>query len=225
MELKALLQFPVNWKVAEEIERKYEIGRNKYGALYDLKAITILFGSEIIEEVTAEHCWSEIFDSVVTEGKERNGVTRYGLSRIIDKQRECFRESIVLPELEAIDGISINGERIKIKSPDGYERTREVKVEQDQSGMIRFQWSYNETVNEERKDKRIKRLKTKKDVPKSVTVRLSAMDPETVELINEEYHQEKEELKKCVIGKYSMSDYIASLVYKHACELEGIYYD
>lgn len=225
MELKALLQFPVNWKVAEEIERKYEIGRNKYGALYDLKAITILFGSEIIEEVTAEHRWSEIFDSVVTEGKERNGVTKYGLNRIISKQNECFREDIVLPELEAIDGISINGERIKIKSPDGYERTREVKVEQDQSGMMRFQWSYNETVNEERKDKRVKRLKTKKDVPKSVTVRLSAMDPETVELLNEEYHQEKEELKKCVVGKYSISDYIASLVYNHARELEGIYYD
>ena len=225
MELKALLQFPVTNEVIEEIDRKYKIGRNKYDTIYDLKAIQILFGSEIIAEVADEYCWSKITDSVITEGKKRNGVTKYGLSRIIDKQRERFKESVVLPELKAIDGISINGERIKIKSPDGYERTKKVKVEQDQSGMMRFQWSYNETVNEERKDKRIKRLKTKKDVPKSVTVRLSAMDPETVELLNEEYQQEKEELKKCVVGKYSISDYIASLVYNHARELEGIYYD
>ncbi len=223
MEFKALLQFPVTNEVIEEIDRKYKIGRNKYDTLYDLKAIQILFGSEIIDEVAEEYTWGKIMDRVETEGKKRNGVTKYGLSRIIDKQRERFREEIVLPELKAIDGI--NSERIRITSPDGYERTRKVKVEQDQSGMIRFQWSYNETVNEERKDKRIKRLKTKKDVPKSVTVRLSAMDPETVELINEEYHQVKAELKEYVTGKYSMSDHIAGLVYSHARELEGIYYD
>ena len=225
MELKALLQFPVTEEVSREIERKYKIGRNKYDTLYDLKAIQILFGSEIIDEVAEEYTWSKITDRVETEGKKRNGVTKFGLSRIIDKQRERFREDIVLPELKAIDGIRVNSERIRITSPDGYERTREVKVEQDQSGTIRFQWSYNETVNEERKDKRIKRLKTKKDVPKSVTVRLSAMDPETVELINEEYHQTKAELKECVTGKYTISDHIAGLVYSHARALEGIYYD
>lgn len=225
MELKALLQFPVTEEVSREIERKYKIGRNKYDTLYDLKAIQILFGREIIDEVAEEYTWGKITDRVVTEGKERNGVTKYGLSRIIDKQRERFREDIVLPELEAIDGIIINGERIEIKSPDGYERIREVKVKQDQNGKTSFQWSYNETVNEERKEKRIKRIKRKKNVPKSVTVRLSAMDPETVELINEEYHQAKAELKECATGKYSISDHIAGLVYSHARALEGIYYD
>lgn len=224
MEFKALLQFPVTEEVSREIERKYKIGRTKYENLYDLKAIQILFGSEIIDEVAEKYTWCKITDRVETEGKKRNGVTQFGLSRIIDKQRERFREDIVLPELEAIDGI-INSERIEIKSPDGYERIREVKAKQDQNGKTCFQWSYNETVKEERKEKRIKRIKKKKNVPKSVTVRLSAMDPETVELINEEYHQTKEELKECVTGKYSISDHIAGLVYSHARTLEGIYYD